>query len=113
MSLIIELSNYSPGPGKRLSVEDYEGSVVVCVDLEDREGLSGWRRGDKEAVESAIARLSDAPGPEVRILIDEIARLEHCLQPARDITRSFEPGEARALAAALIHFADEIERQWR
>lgn len=84
-----------------VELEDEGGRVSLTVEFEPGEMRPHVRRQTAEA----------AALPAEAQLTDEIAALREALDRIdRDVTRNLLPSEARALAAALVHFAAEAER---
>lgn len=81
---------------------DYEsGQVELTIEFEPNEMRPFVRRQTPAA----------AALPAEEQLTDEISALREALERIdRDVTRHLSPDEARALAAMLVHFANEAER---
>lgn len=101
-------------PANRLTVEqDYEtGSINVTFEMYPGEGTGNWHRLDPELEKYATDALTQRGsvygnfGAEIlRYQAEATANKE----AAGDLTRGLTPSEARELAAALVHYASEIE----
>lgn len=94
---------------------DDEGGLVLSIDVDPRELTSTYRRPPAE-LEELLERWAPDSGtspadPNALLLIQEVRRLREELESrVESIDLHPEPGEARAIAAALIHYADEHER---
>lgn len=102
--------------------EDEGRYVRLIVDLSKGETIAGHRRPTPELV-GAIERvraLATVEGPlahpanaDIELLLMDYDRLNHDREVTEEwshIWRDLDPDEARAVAAALWHFAGEIER---
>jgi hypothetical protein len=100
---------------------DDEGSIAVSIDVDPRELRTRHRgRNTDEAARVDLllgqypadaAVTSGTTEADVLALADEVRALREELESLVDsIDLHPEPGEARAMAAALIHHADEHER---
>jgi len=78
--------------------EDYGTSVELSIEAEAHETVQG---------------LGNTPTAAVSEVATELLRARFYLDRGDDLTRSLSPEEARALAAALVHFADVAERNRR
>lgn len=78
--------------------EDYGTSVVLNIEAGHHETISG---------------LGDAPTAAVSDIATDLLRSRFYLETGETMDRSLTPEEARALAAALVHFADVAERNRR
>lgn len=97
---------------------DDEANIAVTVDVDPR-SLTSTHRRPSETVEEFLEKWT-ADGDLVptcelsepnRMLVLEILRLREILGSRVDsIDLHPEPGEARAMAAALVHHADEVDR---
>lgn len=117
-------------PALNLTVEleeEYRSSVRLIFELGPNE-LVG-RTPDRDPLPDQEGR-AYAEGDEVGPLRDEVARLETLLEreqafaakllgrlanvaDERDVWRELDPQEAREVAAALVHYAGEVERVFR
>lgn len=97
---------------------DDEGGIAVSIDVDPRELTSSHRRPSAE-LEKLLEKWTDdgkiVPTAELskrdRTLLLEVLRLREELDSRVDsIDLHPEPGEARAIAAALVHHADEVDR---
>lgn len=104
------------GRTKDVSVDlDDEGGIHLSIDVDPRELTSTHRRPDPD-LEELLERWAPTSGesPATKpslLLIQEVRRLREELESlVESIDLVPEPGEARAIAAALVHHADEVER---
>lgn len=94
--------------GPCITVEDIDGSIYLAFELEAEElgsarlvtALTAY--GDANTPEEQVKYLAKANG-ELNDRLTKVATL-------RSVDRCLHPAEARALAAALVHYATEAER---
>jgi hypothetical protein len=91
---------------------DDDGFVYLTVDIDPRNLTRAWR-SRTQAITDILDELRQRVrvGPAKHALLDEIDRLDEQLGSLADsVDVSLDAEQARALAAALTHYADETER---
>lgn len=113
------------GSRKHATVSADEGALTLALDVDPREVFTSYRRCKyEEEVEAALIAwpedigpdnfVGDAPGTQdarrSAILAEEVRRLREKIGSAVTVVDVHPaPDEARAIAAALIHYAGEVE----
>lgn len=108
--IVLPLDEYlmgGPSPNIVVDLHEEGGRVELTVELEEGEAVGSWRLPDLVS--------ADAPTTDRLAYLAEVngilGRQLQQAQSARSIDRRLLPDEARALSAALWHYAEEAERR--